>query len=74
MLLARVTGPFARCPSSQGTIQGAIDNPVHAARGDVRLVGRGGRGEVRGRDARATGWRVEAHDISAFTCAYLGTP
>ena len=48
--------------------------PVHAARGDVRLVGRGGRGEVRGRDARATGWRVEAHDISAFTCAYLGTP
>ena len=29
--------------------------PVHNARGDVRLVGRGGRGEVRGRDARATG-------------------
>ena len=48
--------------------------PVHAARGDVRLVGRGGGGEVRGRDACATGWRGEARDISAFTCAYLGTP
>ena len=48
--------------------------PVHAARGDVRLVGRGGRGEVRGRDARATGSRAEVPDISVFVCAYLGTP
>ena len=34
----------------------------------------GGRGEVCGRDARATGWRAEAPDISVFMCAYLGTP
>ena len=47
---------------------------VRGARGDVRLVGRGGRGEMRGRDARAIGWCAEVRDISVLTCAYLGTP
>ena len=48
--------------------------PVHVAHGYVRLVKRGRRGEVRGRDACTSGWRVDAWDISVLTCAYLGTP
>ena len=48
--------------------------PVRVARGYVRLVERGRRREVRGRDACTSGWRVDAWDISAFTWAYLGTP
>ena len=43
--------------------------PVRAARGYVRLVGRGGAGEVRERDVRATGWRAEVRDISG---AHMG--
>ena len=48
--------------------------PVRAACGYVRLVERGDSGEVCGRDARASGWRAEAPDISIFMWAYLGTP
>mgnify|MGYP006885668955 CR=1 FL=1 len=48
--------------------------PVRAACGYVRLVERGESGEVCGRDARASGWRAEAPDISVFMWAYLGTP
>ena len=48
--------------------------PVRAACGYVRLVERGKSGEVCGRDARASGWRDEAPDISVFMWAYLGTP
>ena len=47
---------------------------LRAAHGYVRLAACGVRGEERGRDARATGWRAEVRDISALTWAYLGTP
>mgnify|MGYP001473099631 CR=1 FL=1 len=49
---------------------------LRAAHGYVRLAACGVRGEERGRDARATGWRAEVRDISAFrrSRAYLGTP
>ena len=54
-LLRRVTGPIARCPSSLGTIPGAIES--YSSRCTHRYVagGRGERGEERGRDTRAIG-------------------
>ena len=74
VLLARVTGPFARCPSSQGTIHGASRAPIHAARRDVRLVERGGRGEERSRDTRAIVGRALGQFFFMLVHSYLGTP
>ena len=42
---------------------------LRAAHGYVRLAACGVRGEERGRDARATGWRAEVRDISG---AHMG--
>ena len=50
VLLARVTGPFARYPSSQGTTHGAIETPRSCG---MRIcAARGARGEWRGVRAR----------------------
>ena len=46
---------------------------TRVARVYVRIVERGGRGEVCGRDARATGWRAEAPDISV-SCVHISGP
>ena len=48
--------------------------PIHAARRDVRLVERGGRGEERGRDTRAIGWAPRGQFFFMLVHSYLGTP
>ena len=48
--------------------------PVHAARGDVRLVGRGGRGEVRGRDACVRPAGVSRREIFRHSCVHISGP
>ena len=40
----------------------------------MRLAACGLRGEERGRDARATGWRAEVRDISALTWGHISGP
>ena len=48
--------------------------PTRVARVYVRIVERGGRGEVCGRDARATGWRAARRRIFRYSCVHISGP